>query len=389
MQNQILKFTLLDNTNDTYTVLNPTKQQIFMLPKEESQMFPGRSYNYTGVIPAGYANDPATESENTDHKVNSTSLPYDASFVGTNYSGMSIFKLPAIIQAQFSDFSVYDPNQNTSANLFADVAGADAIRTIRNGLQMLKLPKGRFSTTLTAAADIAANGGSSVKFNYGQYLITISPKYIESTILSIEARQHFAIENMVDNVDDTDPSNIIPKHKRRNIYTSDRTNFKGTSWNFEQNQGQAGRLFGSVVEVWDATKTNLKQVKVMAENDFNWSDNSGNLTSVLYPDTFGYDTPDQDVAVGDVLRVYPRETYFDQIIIDLSYEDPQLQPAQALNYLLNDAVRDMNTGTIEIFDNNGFTVDPNTGNFDGTVAQKYQISQAGQYELRKKIKTNG
>jgi hypothetical protein len=45
----------------------------------------------------------------------------------------------------------------------------------------------------------------------------------------------------------------------------------------------------------------------------------------------------------------------------------------------------MSTGIYEIYDDKGFAIDA-SGNFQGTILNRYQIFQNGKYEARKRIK---
>ena len=176
---------------------------------------------------------------------------------------------------------------------------------------------------------------------------------------------------------------VLPAQKRRRIYSCPNEDFKLLPWNFEAQPNQAGRLLGSVIEIWDSTATVLKQTKIVNENDLNFTETLAKF--VISPDNVGYDPIEYQTAPGDVVRIYPRETYFNQFILEVNYVDNTKTIKAALEFMLNDVARNMSNGIYEVYDDAGVTVDT-AGNFEGNVIQKYQISQYGIFELRKKLK---
>ena len=253
-------------------------------------------------------------------------------------------------------------------------------------MQKLRLPKNRFNTILTVPSDILANNGSNVVYNYGSYHIVIKPKYFETSILSFENSTQTRWEDLPTSISGDGSSstlNLSSTTKRRTIVTCDKDGFLGTIWNFENNAKQSGRLFGSVVEVWNSTKTVLKQSKVVMENQFNL-DVPSDVQLVISPDNMGYDVENQSITTGDILRIYPRENYFDQIIIEISYQNSSTQVTSLVSFMVNDVVRDLSNGIIEIYDDKGITID-SSGNFNGNVIKRYQIAQYNNFEVRKKI----
>ncbi len=373
MQNKVINYTIVDNTSDQNYLINPTKQQIFSLPKEESQMFTSKTYNFTGTRPGGYTNDPLTETVDRDNQIGTTNV--NSSFGETDYIGLSTFSIPYNIAEGFFDYRLVDTIQNR--NVLLNTGNSNLTR-ISNGVQLIKFPKDILNTVLTDPNDIINNGNNPIRKNIGVYYLTITPKFFKVPVVSIDARGQYDIPNMADNIDSS-----LPVNKRRRIFHCNNTNALGTVWNFEQNQKQSGRLLGSVVEVWDSAETVLKQTKIMNENIFNFNLGT-DMQVVLSPDNVGYDSPVYDVSIGDILKIYPRETSFDQITIALSYEDQANQVASALAFLLNDVARDMTTGVYDIYDNGGISVD-SSGNINGTVIQSYQIQQFNNLEIRKRI----
>lgn len=438
MSNNIIKFDLFNNTQENFVVINPTKQQIAFFPKEESQMFQGKSYNNLGTRPVGYENDPTTETESNDtrafaNKIKATDIDsfstdpndetyrnswfdldkidlndpvsaktllqdyrygiYDlqSSHTPTDYIGSTTVSIPFLLNETFSDFNFIGPTDTVVKSLFPVDDTDTKVQTVSIGLQRLRIPINVFNTILETSEEIEANGGDDIVPNYGKYYIIVSPKYIESSVLSVVNRSHipwrFMHTNAIDESVYTTPElemHLLPDKKRRNIYELSKTAFSNTLWNFENSPNQSGRLYGSVVEVWDASRTQLKQVKVMTENQFNFS-TSGNFQCVLQPDIVGYDVDTQDIGTSDILRIYPRESYFDQFIIEVDYKNQRQQIENLISFLLNDTVRDMQTGIFETYDENGFTIDT-AGQFNGTVINRYQVFSKGRFEARKNLK---
>jgi len=380
MQNQLLKYIITDNTVDNNYAINPTKQQLFYVPKEESQMITGKTFSFTGTRPVGYNNDPLNETVNRDSTV-ANGITANTSFTDTDYVGLSVYDVPTFLVEGYYDFTIIDLIRtrnmivNTTNNYLTNVA---------NGIQLIRVPSGLLNVVLTDATAIAANNGSTLKKYYGDYYFTITPKFFTTSVIAVDSRGQYDTNNLNDDVNSTDPDNIVPTYKRRTVYECNKTDGLGLLWNFEQNGLQSGRLIGSVVEVWDSSQTVLKQVKVINESEFNFTDVSKNFNIVMSPDTVGYDSPVQAVGVGDVLKIYPRETSFNQLTILLSYQNQSTQTSSALSFLMNDVARDMTTGVYEIYDSNGITID-SSGNFNGNVIQQYQITQVNGYEIRKRI----
>lgn len=427
MQNNIIKQDLFDNTIDSYVVINPTKQQVAFYPKEESQMFTSKESTFTGNRPASFQNDPETESENTDTRAfiqrakdDTAGIPIDYSdFYGglpggatsqgngykynlhninsshteTDYIGAANVEIPAIINETFATFNLYNLTTNTTSILYTVDDTAAKIRSIINGMQSVRIPKGIFNTTLTDETAIIANNNSPLVKNYGFYYVAIAPLYVRTTVANIIQRNHYDWYNLYVNGELAyDGGNsllkITPITQRRTVYECTKADFQNLPWNFETSGLQSGRLYGSVVEVWDSGETVLKQTKVMMENEFNFSNVDANAHFALSPDNVGYDSPAQKVSTGDVLRIYPRETYFNQMIIEVNYQNSFTQIQNLLAFMMNDAVRDITTGVYQIYDDNGFQIDT-SGNINGTVLSAFQLFNTGKYEARKVIKNTG
>lgn len=226
--------------------------------------------------------------------------------------------------------------------------------------------------------------------NYGKYYIKISPKYLDLSITDIKSGQRYRDDEIKEEGSDWD------EERRTSIITDmgeGDTGLQGNSiWNFEGGAGIVsevrGRLLGSVCEIWERGMIRIKSQKIVGENFFNPS--SGTFARfVLYPDLLGYDglneLPEADTpGAGDVLRIYPRESYFDPIFIEVTYRKA-LTYENLVRYMLNDAARDVTNGILEIYDDNGITID-SQGNINGKVIQSYQISQQNNKEIRTNLK---
>lgn len=427
MQNNIIKKDLLDNSADSYMVINPTKQQVTFFPKEESQMFTSKESSFTGSRPFGNSNDPETESENKDtlafierakdpsNGASNGSIDYNDLYGGipagtstlsleykydfdnissshteTNYIGAAKVDIPATINETFTNFNLYNLVTNSTSPLYGTGDTITKVRTILNGIQSLRIPANVFNTILTDETAIIANNNSPTVKNLGLYYIIVSPLYVRTTVGNIISRVHYDWFNMntngtigYDSVNEL--LSIVPTNQRRTVYECSKTDFESLPWNFESSGLQSGRLYGSVVEVWDASETTLKQTKVMMENEFNFSLSGVQTHFTLYPDNVGYDAPGQKVTIGDVLHIYPRETYFNQIVIEINYQDGSQQIQNLLAFLMNDAVRDITTGVYQIYDNKGFVID-SSGNVNGTTVASFQLFNTGKYEARKVLK---
>ncbi|MEO6301634.1 MAG: hypothetical protein ABIP51_00550 [Bacteroidia bacterium] len=376
----IIKQDLYDNTSESFMAIEAKKQQIAFFPKEESQMFQSKKFDFVTL-------DAIDNSDNQDQeafaqRATGSYLPLNSSFTATDYIGAVSITVPTTISDNFASFKVYDITKDTVSDLYDSTDVTLKIKTVLNGLQTLRIPQNVFNTLLDPnnADAILANGGSAIIKNFGMYYISIKPKYIESAISDVINKSHVAWSDIAANNDTTGN----PIYKRREIIEIDKNDFLTTSWGFENNNLQSGRLYGSVVEIWDAAGTTLKQTKVMTENNFNFT-TSDAMQVVLYPDNFGYDTAQQAASVGDLLRIYPRETFFDEITIEVNYKDIYLQVENMISFLLNDVARDITTGSYQVYDDKGLTVE-STGIVTGTVKHKYQISSTDRYELRKRIK---
>lgn len=373
----IEKFTLQDNTADAYIPITPTKPQIGYIHKEESQQFQTREYDFDGITNVDETITADTFSElNVRQALTSDvkDIPVVTANSATDYIGAVKYDIPFIINPDFADFLLLDVQANTftslgdapietaTISLYETGDTSKKVVSMFNGMQGLRIPANKFNTTVS---------GELVK-NYGKYYIKVSPKYIDAPVIGINRRKHVPWQD----VDGTDPEG------RRQITRVDNNSFKNTPWLFENEILQRGRLHGSIVEVWNASVTTKKQTKILVEDALELS--GGVASLVITPDTMGYDPSDEVVGLGDILRVYPRETYFNPIFIEVSYDNRDNDLLALIRFMKNDAVRDLTNNVIEVYDDSGVGTDP-SGNLTGVVIQSYQISKEGNREVRRKI----
>lgn len=376
------KYTLKDNTVDNYIPVTPVTPQIGYIHKEESQQFSSRDYNWDGVTSVPETSTVDTYSETYTRK-NLTSdvkdIPTNSANSATDYIGVVKYDVPHIIDETFANFSLLDINTNPyttlqsadieslAVDLYDSTDTNPKIVSLFNGLQAIRIPANRLNTLTT----------TPTTFNYGKYYIKVSPKYIETPVTGITLRSHVEWQNI----------DLSSSEGRRQIINCSNVPFASSPWNFNLYKKQRGRLHGSIVEIWDSSKTTKKQTKVSVENSLGLDGTSGIAAFVITPDVVGYDAPDQVIGLGDIIRVYPRETYFNPIYIEVDYQNKDLDLESLIKFMKNDAARNLVSGTIEIYDENGVIID-NAGNLNGTVIQAYQITTAGTgktIEVRRKI----
>lgn len=373
------KITIQTNEEAQYIPLTPTKPQLSLFAKEESWQFRGRDYNYDGSnqVESTQTVDPNSETITAGQNyvnLNSFVMP-------TDYIGAASYNVPHYINENYANFTYYDLQTILPASLPADVdasvsndlydsADADLkLVTIRNGVQFLRIPANKFNT-VDADGQVTAN-------NYGKYYISVTPKYIETTIYSILPRTQLEWSDIQSN---TNTSTV--QGNRRRIIQVDKTGFFGTAWQLEANALQQGRLFGSVVEVWDASGSVLKQTLIVNEDSLGLTSTAGYASLVLQSDLVGYESPSQAMTLGDTLRIYPRETYFNPIDIELTYSGTG-DVLDLVRFMMNDVVQDTTRSVYEVYDDTGVSSD-GQGNLSGNVILSYQISQEGKYTIRRK-----
>lgn len=353
----MLKQEIFNNEKDTFLPIEVKKQIVAFYPKEESQMFQT-------------LNSENTDKPAFDYSTNGVLL--NSSHTATDYIGAATKTVPCNILEEYANFNLTDLDSGTTRNLFADSDIASKLSLVNTGVQLLRIPRNVFGYEVEDE-----NGVFVFNKKFGKWLISITPKFLNTNIINIVEKEHVPYEDISSNNagDDT------PVSKRRDIIFVDLTDFQNTIWEFE-NESEGGVLYDSIVEVWDGSNTRLKSIKVISEAFISNSE----AKLVLYPNNFGFDSSTNEYSIGDNLRIYPKETYFDKVLIDVDFKDENKKIENLVAFMLNDVVRDMLTGTFDIYDDQGFQIDQD-GNFTGKVIKRYQISATDRHELRRNINT--
>lgn len=351
----------LENHRVNFNIIfDVNKQNLFFIPKEESQAFTSKEHNFTPGTT--FRNNVYLETVNNDILAANNST-VNASWNATDYIGAANIFSPHNLDLGYVDVTIIQ--LSTGREVILDPT--KHINKIANGVFSFVIPPNFLDV------EFVDEDASDAVRQYGSFLIKIEPKKFDTPIVNLIPREQFQTSAL---------SSSLGSFRRKVLEVSYEP-FMNLPWAFETRANQSGRLTGSIVDVYDSNM-NLKQTKIMSENDFRGLDK--NVRLVLSPDNVGFDSPNQLLGTGDILRIHPRETYFNPVIIQLDYiSDSEIQ-SQAYRYLMNDVVRDVKTGTYEVYDENGVTANPD-GTFDGTVIQTYQIQQFGEFELRKKLRT--
>jgi hypothetical protein len=366
----MIQFDFTDNTIVNLIPIEPSAPQMMFIPTEESATWPLRSYTSSEAANEGISQTP--------YSLNSTGDPgnVDLLFPGmknpTHYVGVSTVNVPHVINPDFTDFIICNDDIDAE-ELFLDES--EKIKLFDNNIQLLEVPINRFKDY---ELDL---------FNYGTYYLSIKPKHIETSIISVEKGKHLDYNDLSDEYSTENDTT------RRTHYEVSKEHFEDTPWDFFDvaYRYQKGRLLGSVVEVYSSSGE-LKTTRFIVNNDFfsklNITDPANNTTAriELSPNYIGYDSPQQQIDVGDTLKIYPRETYFNPISLILNFQPTETSVKGLIQYLKNDVVRDIKTNIYQIYDEEGVSV-TNGGDIDGNVVQEYQILQVGDKEVRKNFKS--
>lgn len=286
--------------------------------------------------------------------------------------GLANVLVPDILKQDFTDFKYFYVEDGADLTAYSEPSDMESwlsdlfestdnfrVVTLFNGLQFVKIPVNRFNDiTVTPLVP-----------KYGKYYIKVSPKYIETAITGTD-------------IDPVPP--IVGPYTQ--IFYIQKAPLTNSIWDFTDPVilQQINRLAGSIVEVWDSGLQFKKTTKMILEDNYYNLNDTSESSIVLTPNTYLKDSLDSIPAIGDVLRIYPRETYFTPIFIEVDYQNSGNDLLAAIKFLKNDATRDLISNVIEIYDDAGATVN-NQGTIDGTVIQSYQITKVGNKELRKKI----
>ncbi len=387
---------IVDDSQDTWVVIEPKKPLVSFIPLEQENYVLGKSAFNTGTPTA----NTEIRNDNEDISTYAASAAEEGKAILTStisnllpkkYAGVHSYLTPYNIKSDFCNFHIMNLIDNdyenlsdtqeaiTETDLFDNDDSGKKIVNLHLGLQAIRIP-------------ISALKVDNVS-QYGKYFIRISPKYIETTVQSVvESNVGEDLGSLNNNVTNS------PEKKNSIALLVNKSDFENDGiWNFKNFPDsdssishQTNRLMDSVVEVY--RNGDLIGTKTITGNDFNFSNSSvAPFTSLislitLGPDLMGWDPAEEMIGSGDVLRIYPRETYFDPIIIDIDFVSKKQDFENLLRFLQNDTVRDINTNIVEVYNDEGITVDPESGQIDGTVIMRYQVGQTDVKEYRKTLK---
>lgn len=368
----MLEFVLRDHGLVNYIPIEFTKNLHAEILKEESQTYVGKDFAYN---PAASASN-TIGNDNTDKvklfvqngiekelRINSPITESD--FAGILNDIVTIVQDEDFININFYKEGVWDvlplfPNDLTQK-----------IKTVL-GNQFLILYDNTFNTF--------NDDTNTWTPNYGNYYILIEPIYIETTITEIKVKDYIEYG--------TDLVAAASTSSRHTQYTLDIAPFRNTKLFFERSFNGStneaifsNRLMGSVVYAKNSNGTD-KNVKAISSDYFDFNNNLAKIT--MTPDYMGIDSPFNTIGVGDKLRIYPKECYFKPIGIKVQYTHETNALDLMRQYSLNDAVRDLQTNIIEVYDDAGLTINPD-GGIDGRVIFSYIISQEGTKEVKRRI----
>lgn len=200
-------------------------------------------------------------------------------------------------------------------------------RYLGEGLHLLTIPKNVFDVIPSTNVDDEVDMGvTSYKRNYGKYYITITPKW----------------EKRV----------IVLNDEEENIYECELID---------------GNIDGAIARQGSIYRTLYKS-----------GENINRELFIFYPNTLN---PFED----ELVEILPSANNFNEVVIEITYMDKDSNVESLRSYMLNDIARDMETGTYQIYDDNGLKLEQ-TGVITGNVIHRYQIVQTDRFEIRKKIK---
>lgn len=391
---------IYDNSIDNWIIIEPKKPLVNFIPLEEENYVKSRSAFHNGT------DQPNTTIQNKDQSVANTyqvsETPTDfenaeasslvSSLLPKKFAGVHSYMIPWNIPEKFANFFLVDIvtgnfnsfsetfNKLTEVKFFDDSDTNARIVNLQQGIQAVRIPVDR----------LKFDGN----YKYGNYILKIAPKYIEVDIINL-------VETNVGEDLGELANNIVnyPEKKNTKVYLVDRLPFfNDTIWDFKtfpsSNSSysyQTNRLINSVVEIY--RNGIFVGKKTIISDDLNYNGLSSTpLTSntgiiALGPDLIGWDPKEETINIGDTLRIFPRETYFDSINILIEFANKKQDFDMLLRFLQNDTVRNLKTGVFEVYDDNGLTIDSN-GNINGTTIMKYQVSQGNGVEYRKRLADN-
>src|SRR5690554_1944552 len=202
----MIQFDFTDNSITNFIPIEPSAPQMMFVPTEESATWPLRSYSSSEGAFEGISQTPNSLLNKSD---------IDPLFHGmknpTRYVGISTINVPHVIDPDFTNF-ILSNDDIGSEELFLD--DSEKIKLFDNNIQLLEVPVNRFK-------DYELN-----LFNYGTYYLSIKPKYIETSIISIEKGKHYPYADLNGIYSYT---NSIT---RRTHYEISKQPFLDTPWDF-------------------------------------------------------------------------------------------------------------------------------------------------------------
>lgn len=366
---------ITNNDIDNWVLINPTKPLYAELPKEESQMFFGKEYNYN---PANI-NKAIQGIDNTGDAIINANLgnlyKINSPISETDYSGILNSKVPTLIDEALCKITFFKENDWTIKEFYSNIFITKFKKV--GELQFLNIPANVFKIN----PDPTNTDFDNYVNDYGYFYVNIEPLYIETEVIEINSKEHYPYDSSLSGLTNE-------QGNRRTIYKLDILNFKNTPFNFERsfdsnilNAVWSNRLLGSLVYNKDLFNGN-KNIKIITSDYFNFNNNLANIC--VSPDYMGVDSPNNKFTIGDKLRIYPNESYFEPITIQVNFTREINENEQIKKFLLNDAVRDFTNNIIEVYDDEGLTIEDN-GEISGRVYLSFQVLEKQGKEIRKKL----
>lgn len=372
---------ITDNNIENWVLIEAYKNLFAELPKEESQMFYGKEFEF-------YSNNTEKKFKgvnNTQEVIERVSVeqPLDNIKVNqirinspiseTDYAGIINNKVKVLIENNLCNITYFKEGDWNINNLF-ESNNTTKFRLI-NDMQFLNIPIGVFKKE-----NIIENSDDEEFINdFGTFYIKIEPYFIETTIDIVNKKEHLFY-----NKDDLELI-VFEEGNRRNIYEIDIEPFKNTPLNFESigtnKIAWSNRLLGSIVYNKKSNGLN-NNIKIITNDYFDFINNKAFIC--LSPDYMGVDNLNNRFYEGNTIKIYPNECYFEPIVIKIDFSKEIFENEQIKKFLLNDAVRDFENNIIEIYDDNGIAVEDN-GQISGRVYSSFQVIEQQGKEIRKKL----
>ena len=366
------EYSLKDHGIVNYIPVEFIKSLYAEILKEESQTYLGKDFSYDPTNPrpntlaTGNIDEVKDQVQNgVEKRIRINSPISESDYAGIINDNINITQDEDFITVSYFKEGVWSELPLYPNNL------VQKLRTVI-GRQFLVLYDNTFNTLNTDT--------NTWTQNYGNYYICIEPLYIETTVTVVIPKDYIQYgSNLVA---------VVLTSSRHTQYVLDILPFRGSKLFLERSFNGAtneaifsNRFVGSVVHAKNINLTD-KNVKVITNDYFNFNNNVAKIT--MAPDYMGIDSPFNTIGVGDKLRIYPKECYFKPITIKVQYTQETNALDLMRQYSLNDAVRDLTTNIIEVYDDNGLTINPD-GGIDGRVIFSYVISQEGTKEVKRRL----